>query len=72
MFSVTSISKNLKNKQTNKPKMFKQINNNPKSIKSQENARVPGSKTIKNYKININNEVNINDELYNKIISLNK
>ena len=42
------------------------------SIKSQENARVPGSKRIKNYKININNEVNINDELYNKIISLNK
>jgi len=25
-----------------------------------------------NYKKNINNEVNINDELYNKIISLNK
>ncbi len=42
------------------------------SIKSQENARVPGSKRINNYKKNINNEISINDELYNKIISLNK
>jgi len=42
------------------------------SIKNQENARVPGSKRIKNYKININSEVSIKDELYNKIISLNK
>jgi len=50
----------------------KKIEKVVQSIKSQENARVPGSKRIKNYKININNEVNINDELYNKIISLNK
>ena len=42
------------------------------SIKNQENARVPGSKRIKNYKININSEVSIKEELYNKIISLNK
>jgi len=50
----------------------KKIEKIVQSIKSQENARVPGSKRIKNYKKNINNEVNINDELYNKIISLNK
>ena len=42
------------------------------SIKNQENARVPGSKRIENYKININSEVSIKGELYNKIISLNK
>ena len=42
------------------------------SIEKQEKARVPGSKRIKNYKININSEVNIKEELYNKIISLNK
>ena len=42
------------------------------SIKSQEKARVPGSKRIKNYKININSEISIEEELYNKIISLNK
>ena len=42
------------------------------SIENQENARVPGSKRIKNYKININNEINIKEELYDKIISLNK
>ena len=42
------------------------------SIESQENTRVPGSKRINNYKTNINNKININDELYNKIISLNK
>jgi len=40
------------------------------SIESQENARVPGSKRIKNYKININNEISIKEELYNKIIFL--
>ena len=42
------------------------------SIENQKNSRVPGSKRINSYKININNEININDELYNKIISLNK
>ena len=42
------------------------------SIESQENARVPGSKRIKNYTTNINNEINIKEELYDKIISLNK
>ena len=42
------------------------------SIENQKNARVPGSKIIKNYKININSEVSIKEELYNKIISLNK
>ena len=42
------------------------------AIKNQENARVPGSKRIKNYKININSEVSITEELYNKIIFLNK
>ena len=42
------------------------------SIENQKNARVPGSKRIKNYKININSEVSIKEELYNKIISLNK
>ena len=42
------------------------------SIKNQENARVPGSKRINNYKKNINNEISINDELYNKIVFLNK
>ena len=42
------------------------------SIESQEKARVPGNKRIKNYKININSEVSIKEELYNKIISLNK
>jgi len=42
------------------------------SIENQENARVPGSKRIKNYKININNEISIKEELYNKIIFLNK
>ena len=48
------------------------IENVVQSIKNQENARVPGSKRIKNYKININSEVIIKEELYNKIISLNK
>ena len=43
-----------------------------KSIKSQEKARVPGSKRISNYKTNVNNEINIKEELYNKIISLSK
>ena len=43
-----------------------------RSIKNQENARIPGSKRIKNYKININSEVSIKEELYDKIISLNK
>ena len=43
-----------------------------KSIKSQEKARVPGSKRISNYKTNVNKEININEELYNKIISLSK
>ena len=42
------------------------------SIKNQENTRVPGSKRMKNYKININSEVSIKEELYNKIIYLNK
>ncbi|SVC26893.1 uncharacterized protein METZ01_LOCUS279747 [marine metagenome] len=42
------------------------------SIESQEKARVPGSKRINNYKKNINNEISIKDELYDKIISLNK
>ena len=42
------------------------------SIENQKNARVPGSKRIKNYKININSEVSIKEELYNKIIFLNK
>ena len=42
------------------------------SIKKQENVRVPGSKRIANYKININSEISIREELYNKIISLNK
>jgi len=42
------------------------------SIKRQENARVPGSKRINNYKTNINSEISIKDELYDKIISLNK
>jgi len=48
------------------------IENVVQSIKNQENARVPGSKRINNYKKNINNKININDELYNRIISLNK
>ena len=42
------------------------------SIESQESARVPGSKRINNYKKNINNEISIKEELYDKIISLNK
>ena len=42
------------------------------SIESQEKARIPGSKRIKNYKININSEISIKEELYNKIIFLNK
>ena len=42
------------------------------SIENQKNARVPGSKRIKNYKININNEISITEELYKKIIFLNK
>ena len=42
------------------------------SIESQEKARVPGSKRINNYKTNINNEISIKEELYDKIISLNK
>ena len=50
----------------------KKIEKVVKSIKNQENARVPGSKRIKNYKININSEVSITEELYNKIIFLNK
>ena len=41
-----------------------------KSIKSQEKARVPGSKRISNYKTNVNNKISIKEELYNKIISL--
>ena len=43
-----------------------------KSIKNQEKARVPGSKRISNYKTNVNNEINIKEELYNKIISLSE
>ena len=43
-----------------------------KSIKNQEKARVPGSKRISNYKTNVNKEINIKEELYNKIISLGK
>jgi len=43
-----------------------------KSIKNQEKARVPGSKRISNYKTNVNKEINIKEELYNKIISLSK
>jgi len=42
------------------------------SIEKQEKARVPGSKRIKNYKININSEISIQQELYDKIISLNE
>jgi len=42
------------------------------SIESQEKARVPGSKRIKNYKVNSNTEISIKEELYNKIIALNK
>ena len=41
------------------------------SITNQEMARVPGSKRINNYKKNFNNEIHINDELYNRIIDLN-
>ena len=43
-----------------------------KSIKSQEKARVPGSKRISNYKTNVNNTISIKEELYNKIISLSE
>ena len=43
-----------------------------KSIKNQEKARVPGSKRISNYKTNVNKEISIKEELYNKIISLSK
>ena len=43
-----------------------------KSIRSQEKARVPGSKRISNNKTNINKEISIKEELYNKIISLSK
>ena len=53
-------------------KFEEKIENVVQSIKNQENARVPGSKRIENYKININSEVSIKEELYNKIISLNK
>jgi len=42
------------------------------SIESQEKARVPGSKRIKNYNTNINKDISIKEELYDKIISLNK
>jgi len=42
------------------------------SIEGQEKTRVPGSKRINNYKKNINNEISIKEELYNKIIALNK
>jgi (2R)-3-sulfolactate dehydrogenase (NADP+) len=42
------------------------------SIEKQEKARVPGSKRINNYKKNINNNISIKEELYDKIISLNK
>ena len=42
------------------------------SIESQEKARVPGSKRINNYNTNINNSISIKEELYDKIISLNK
>ena len=41
-------------------------------IESQEKARVPGSKRINSYKTNINNEISIKEELYDKIISLNQ
>ena len=50
----------------------KKIEKVVQSIKNQENARVPGSKRIKNYQMNINSEINIKEELYNKIIYLNK
>ena len=50
----------------------KKIEKVVQSIKNQENARVPGSKRIKNYQMNINSEINIKEELYNKIINLNK
>jgi len=43
-----------------------------RSVESQEKARVPGSKRINNYKTNINTEISIKDELYDKIVSLNK
>jgi len=42
------------------------------SIEKQEKARVPGSKRINNYKTNINNDISVKEELYDKIISLNK
>ena len=42
------------------------------SIANQEKARVPGSKRINNYNTNINNDISIKEELYDKIISLNK
>ena len=50
----------------------KKIEKVVQSIKNQENARVPGSKRIKNYQMNINSEINIKEELYNKIIYLDK
>jgi len=43
-----------------------------KSIRSQEKARVPGSKRISNNKTNINKEISIKEELYKKIISLSE
>ncbi len=42
------------------------------SIEKQEKARVPGQKRIKNFNTNVHNEIGIKEDLYNKIISLNK
>ena len=41
------------------------------SIKKEKKSRVPGSGRIESYKLNINNDIEIKDELYEKIISLN-
>jgi len=41
------------------------------SILGQKNARVPGSKRIKNFKRNSESNIQIKEELYKKIISLN-
>ena len=41
------------------------------SILGQKNARVPGSKRIKNFKTNSESNIQIKEELYKKIISLN-
>ncbi len=40
------------------------------AIKDQEQARVPGSKRIENYNNNLNSEISIKQELFEKIISL--